>query len=500
MKEIIYIQAGNLSNYTGTHFWNAQESYLPHTETDETIADAEISFSESVDAKSMSTLCPRLLMFDTKSNFGTLGGNNALGSIGEDAFEDSASLWDGTSIEYRQVQIPKSDYQKIMEVSSSDIHGLSPETKALGRTIRYWSDFSRVYYLPRSLQKLPDPLSWQETCVDWKEGQDIFNRYNENSELMEGPLRQLVEDCDNMQGIQIMNDTDTFGSFLSSFLSSFRDEYLKLPSLVFPLMAGVVSQNPDCDDTPNLRRFINEALYLRTLNEFSTLNVPIQPPSSWCNLMTDSLKFATTSVYHQSAILSAHIETCTLPLRLKPPQQDLFGLSTQLNWRGSSPFAELSGVFPFTSNSNFEDNLVNFSVDAPFKSSTRYTWLDVTRGFSSMQIRAYEKWSSTQRSSSVAYGTSVHSIAYPLPSSFPAFTSDWPSPRPPYTEASSSLSTSRNLTTLLEGYAMFIDKCARRRTTSLASIDVSLDDLKELANDLWTMHDNSSAENDESST
>lgn len=138
----------------------------------------------------------------------------------------------------------------------------------------------------------------------------------------------------------------------------------------------------------------------------------------------------------------------------------------------------------------------------------------MTRGLSSTQIGAYEKWSSAQRSPSVGYGSryvitldsstllmlfvavtsSVHGLAYPLPSSFPTLTSDRPSP---YTEMSSSLSTSRNLTALFEGYAMFIDKCVSRRTTSLASIDVSLDDLKELANDLWTMHDNSSGETDE---
>ena len=52
---------------------------------------------------------------------------------------------------------------------------------------------------------------------------------------------------------------------------------------------------------------------------------------------------------------------------LKPPQQDLLGLSTQLNWRGSSPFAELSGIFSFTTNSTFEGKLVNFSIDAPIK-------------------------------------------------------------------------------------------------------------------------------------
>jgi len=158
-----------------------------------------------------------------------------------------------------------------------------------------------------------------------------------------------------------MNDTDTFGSFLSSFLASFRDEYLKLPSLIFPLMAGVVSQTPDCDDvslidltppllltphtiqTPSLRCFINDALYLRTLNEFSTTNVPVQPPSAWCNLLKDSLKFTvrsnicsqpdtdtlpqTTSTYHQSAILSAHIETCTLPLRYDAPSRVCTGIN-----------------------------------------------------------------------------------------------------------------------------------------------------------------------------
>jgi len=52
---------------------------------------------------------------------------------------------------------------------------------------------------------------------------------------------------------------------------------------------------------------------------------------------------------------------------LKPPQRDLLGLSAQLNWRGSSPFAELSGVFPFTSDSNSEQQSVNFSIDPPIK-------------------------------------------------------------------------------------------------------------------------------------
>jgi hypothetical protein len=42
---------------------------------------------------------------------------------------------------------------------------------------------------------------------------------------------------------------------------------------------------------------------------------------------------------------------------------------------------------------------------------------------------------------------------------------------------------------MFEDYALFTDKCINRRT-STALMDVSVDELKDLANDLWTIHDN----------
>jgi hypothetical protein len=50
MKEIIYVQAGGLSNYTGTHFWNTQESYLSSNELGDSV-DSKASFFESVDVQ-----------------------------------------------------------------------------------------------------------------------------------------------------------------------------------------------------------------------------------------------------------------------------------------------------------------------------------------------------------------------------------------------------------------------------------------------------------------
>ena len=48
MKEIVYIQAGNISNHIGTHFWNAQQSYFTYREGEEVLVDHDVSFREGV--------------------------------------------------------------------------------------------------------------------------------------------------------------------------------------------------------------------------------------------------------------------------------------------------------------------------------------------------------------------------------------------------------------------------------------------------------------------
>ena len=53
MKEILYIQAGSLANFTGTHFWNAQESYLTYDEGDDRFVDHDRSFREGMTSKVM---------------------------------------------------------------------------------------------------------------------------------------------------------------------------------------------------------------------------------------------------------------------------------------------------------------------------------------------------------------------------------------------------------------------------------------------------------------
>ena len=56
--------------------------------------------------------------------------------------------------------------------------------------------------------------------------------------------------------------------------------------------------------------------------------------------------------------------------RLKDGYEDIASMCGMLNWRGSTPFGELSGIFPMNFLTNFERNtMINFSSDIPLKVS-----------------------------------------------------------------------------------------------------------------------------------
>lgn len=52
----------------------------------------------------------------------------------------------------------------------------------------------------------------------------------------------------------------------------------------------------------------------------------------------------------------------------------------------------------------------------------------------------------------------------------------------------SSLTTTSATSSLFSNYATFIERCVKRKTDTGTGIEP--DDLKDLANELWTLHDN----------
>ncbi|THU90558.1 tubulin nucleotide-binding domain-like protein [Dendrothele bispora CBS 962.96] len=508
MREILYIQAGTFANYVGTHFWNTQEAYFTYAEEDEPFVCHDISFREGLNDRGESTYCPRLLVFDRKANYGALARTNS-SLFGNEASNHAPNIWNGPVTEYKQTQVPENPYQT--QLSTDGIEEYSPESE----DVRYWSDFNRVFYHPRSLHMLPDIPEWHDPQGDWTYGLEMFSQYNQDIHLMETSVRLFLEECDSFQGMQVMNDTSSFGSFTRSFLTAFQDELSHTSSMVLPLLSDSIPLRVEPARLLHTRKIINDAIYLRDLHELSHLSIPIQSPNAWPSIPETSLTLDGT-LYNTSALLSAHVETVTLPLRLTGSKENLQSFPAVINGRGLR-FGQLSGTFPLVLSGQNSlvtlANPVDFSV-ALFKepNTTYFGKKDVTRGLAMSSIQMYDTWVSSVASTIFkdAVITSAHLPAYPLPSSFPDFFQDKsilrsrirneqpprsrgkdPLPgKTPSVTSISSLSSTNEMASFFAAYAKYIEECVDRRKSGeqLSGID-DPDLLKELANDLWTMHD-----------
>jgi len=84
---------------------------------------------------------------------------------------------------------------------------------------------------------------------------------------------------------------------------------------------------------------------MTALEEHSDVNVPLLHPLVWPRgNWTRGLNFDPKSIYHTTALLSSHMESATLPLRMRSPdvRLDLQYLSRHLDTK----FAHLTGAVP----------------------------------------------------------------------------------------------------------------------------------------------------------
>jgi hypothetical protein len=82
----------------------------------------------------------------------------------------------GSVIEHRQDLITKSAYHSLKEGSASGDGKVFDTTRG---GIRYWSDFSHVSYVPRTIQAIPDTSGREIFDGNWNIGRELFTRYNE---------------------------------------------------------------------------------------------------------------------------------------------------------------------------------------------------------------------------------------------------------------------------------------------------------------------------------
>lgn len=107
--------------------------------------------------------------------------------------------------------------------------------------MRFWSDYNRVFYHPKSIVQLHE-YELNSTLMPferWETGDELFANLDREHDLLDRDLRPFLEECDQLQGLQIMTGTDdAWGGFASKYLERMRDELGKTSVWVWALEDG----------------------------------------------------------------------------------------------------------------------------------------------------------------------------------------------------------------------------------------------------------------------
>ncbi|KAF2816683.1 protein DML1 [Mytilinidion resinicola] len=308
MHEIVTLQFGQEANYLGTHFWNAQESYFTYPPEEESPVNHDIHFRPGIAPDGSETFTPRALVYDLKGSFGSLKKVNALYEVEDEGPVGGRGVWSSPPIIRHAPPIPPSPYQVHLDA------GLPPPPLTAA-SVRYWSDYARVYYHPKSLVQLSEfdvgdatHRAWEK----WDVGADLFGTLDREEDLLDRDLRPFIEECDSLQGLQILTSvTDAWGGWTARWTERLRDEFGKLGIWVWGLEQG---GNEPINREKRLTRLANSARSLYEISEQASVyvpvaNTPLKAPSY--------LSLNANSKWQASAVHALAFESMTLPSRLR---------------------------------------------------------------------------------------------------------------------------------------------------------------------------------------
>ncbi|KAL7273746.1 mtDNA inheritance, partitioning of the mitochondrial organelle [Rhizina undulata] len=260
---------------------------------------------------------------------------NALYEMEEEANAGiPTSNWDRGTMIHKEPAIEPSIYQKYLD------EGL-PRPTLTTSSVRYWSDYNRVFYHPRSSVQFNE-FTHNSTVTPFNTfelGKDLFHKENTEHDILDKDFRFFAEECDQMQGIQvIMTADDAWAGFGTEYIKALRDEYGKTAIVAFGLedTARVARDK-------TIHRTIALARTLTTLHPAASLYVPLRsPPLNFPRYVT----LDPTSPWHTSALISTAIESATLPTRLRDKEGvgmmgTLNDLSMLLNVSGNQKISML---------------------------------------------------------------------------------------------------------------------------------------------------------------
>ncbi|XP_047695894.1 protein misato homolog 1 isoform X2 [Prionailurus viverrinus] len=230
-------------------------------------------------------------------------------------------------------------------------------------SIRVWSDFLRVHLHPRSICMI------QKYNHDGEAGR--LEAFGQGESILKEPrcledvedrLHFYVEECDHLQGFQILCDLHNgFSGLGAKAAELLRDEYSGRGIITWGLLPGPYSRG---DPLKNIYRLLNTALGLVHMSAHSSLVCPLslggglglrpEPPVTFPHLHYDP-----ALPFHCGAILATALDTVTAPYRLRSSPVFMAHLADMLNFSGKKVATAAATIpFPLAPGQSLPDALV----------------------------------------------------------------------------------------------------------------------------------------------
>ncbi|XP_013216621.2 protein misato homolog 1 isoform X3 [Ictidomys tridecemlineatus] len=368
-REVLTLQLGHFAGFVGAHWWNQQDAALGRaTSAQESLGELcpDVLYRTGQTLHGQETYTPRLILMDLK---GSLNSLKQEGGLYWDKQLDAAVAWHGKLTTHKEEVYPQNPHlQDLLSaegVRSSDGFwrvksipngkGPPPVTtaaipKPLESSVRVWSDFLRVHLHPRSICMIQKYNHDGETgrLEAFGQGESVLKEPRYLEEL-EDRLHFYVEECDYLQGFQILCDLhDGFSGVGAKAAELLQDEYSGRGIITWGLIPGSYSLG---EPQKNIYRLLNTAFGLVRLTAYSSFVCPLslggslglrpQPPVNFPHLHYDA-----TLPFHCSAILATALDTVTVPYRLRSSPVSMVHLANMLTFSGKK-VVTAGAVIPF---------------------------------------------------------------------------------------------------------------------------------------------------------
>ncbi|XP_023617396.1 protein misato homolog 1 isoform X3 [Myotis lucifugus] len=223
---------------------------------------------------------------------------------------------------------------------------------------------------PRWVWGAPEAVSEAGRLEAFGQGESVLKEPRYLEEL-EDRLHFYVEECDYLQGFQILCDLhDGFSGVGAKAAELLHDEYSGRGIITWGLLPGpyALGQEPQ----KNIYRLLNTAFGLVHLSAHSSLVCPLslggslglrpEPPVNFPHLRYDA-----TLPFHCSAILATALDTITVPYRLHSSPLPMVHLADMLNFSGKKVVTAGASIpFPLGPSQSLPDTLLQLGGATPW--------------------------------------------------------------------------------------------------------------------------------------